>query len=121
MWLVVESIKKKSLAMPGSKLRTAHRYMPLKSRSRVLTPRNIFFFQAEDGIRYGTVTGVQTCALPILSVRPRRRGRDYARIWNRELNESPLKTITRAQSEKLGAALAARDPRIIVEWAMRYG
>src|SRR5689334_10914283 len=26
-----------------------------------------FFFQAEDGIRDGTVTGVQTCALPILS------------------------------------------------------
>src|SRR5689334_23062903 len=25
----------------------------------------IFFFQAEDGIRDGTVTGVQTCALPI--------------------------------------------------------
>src|SRR5689334_3916534 len=24
-----------------------------------------FFFQAEDGIRGGTVTGVQTCALPI--------------------------------------------------------
>src|SRR2546430_5606666 len=27
----------------------------------------IFFFQAEDGIRDLTVTGVQTCALPILS------------------------------------------------------
>src|SRR6266581_4380154 len=26
----------------------------------------IFFFQAEDGIRDGRVTGVQTCALPIL-------------------------------------------------------
>src|SRR5256885_6329276 len=26
-----------------------------------------FFFQAEDGIRYYKVTGVQTCALPILS------------------------------------------------------
>src|SRR5689334_16815906 len=26
---------------------------------------NIVFFQAEDGIRGGTVTGVQTCALPI--------------------------------------------------------
>src|SRR6266481_9221954 len=26
-----------------------------------------FFFQAEDGIRDGTVTGVQTCALPIWS------------------------------------------------------
>src|SRR5256884_9620153 len=25
-----------------------------------------FFFQAEDGIRYVAVTGVQTCALPIL-------------------------------------------------------
>src|SRR5271166_7121037 len=25
----------------------------------------LFFFQAEDGIRYGHVTGVQTCALPI--------------------------------------------------------
>src|SRR5215510_12860116 len=27
--------------------------------------RGIFFFQAEDGIRDGHVTGVQTCALPI--------------------------------------------------------
>src|SRR5207248_6319757 len=27
----------------------------------------LFFFQAEDGIRDRTVTGVQTCALPILS------------------------------------------------------
>jgi protoporphyrin/coproporphyrin ferrochelatase len=59
--------------------------------------------------------------LIILSVRPRRRGRDYDRIWNREKNESPLKTITRGQAEKLGAALAARDRRIVVDWAMRYG
>src|SRR5439155_13565357 len=29
---------------------------------------SIFFFQAEDGIRDGHVTGVQTCALPIFSV-----------------------------------------------------
>src|SRR5690625_7392541 len=28
----------------------------------------IFFFQAEDGIRDGHVTGVQTCALPILAM-----------------------------------------------------
>src|SRR5207248_7730885 len=27
-----------------------------------------FFFQAEDGIRDRTVTGVQTCALPILQL-----------------------------------------------------
>src|SRR2546427_1198003 len=30
----------------------------------------IFFFQAEDGIRDLTVTGVQTCALPIWDLRP---------------------------------------------------
>src|SRR5699024_11561021 len=28
-----------------------------------------FFFQAEDGIRDRNVTGVQTCALPILNIR----------------------------------------------------
>src|SRR5690606_39866147 len=33
----------------------------------------IFFFQAEDGIRDFHVTGVQTCALPILELRWRRR------------------------------------------------
>src|SRR6266481_8718610 len=33
---------------------------------------SFFFFQAEDGIRDGTVTGVQTCALPILPHRHRR-------------------------------------------------
>src|SRR5689334_23968592 len=32
-----------------------------------------FFFQAEDGIRDGTVTGVQTCALPIFWRRAARR------------------------------------------------
>src|SRR5699024_11557232 len=31
-----------------------------------------FFFQAEDGIRVRNVTGVQTCALPILAISQRR-------------------------------------------------
>src|SRR5262249_49343157 len=55
------------------------------------------------------------------SVRPGRKGRDYDKIWNRERNESPLMTITRAQAEKLGALLQPLDARIRVEWAMRYG
>jgi len=59
--------------------------------------------------------------LIILSVRPGRKGRDYDKIWNRERNESPLMTITRAQAEKLSAMLQGIEPRIIVEWAMRYG
>ncbi len=58
--------------------------------------------------------------LIILSVRPGRKGKDYEKIWNRERNESPLKTITRSQAEKLAAALAD-DARISVDWAMRYG
>src|SRR5688572_29797329 len=39
--------------------------------------------------------------LIILTVRPGRKGKDYATIWNNERNEGPLKTITRAQAEKL--------------------
>src|ERR1700709_2694958 len=42
----------------------------------------------------------------ILNTRPRRKARDYLKIWNTDKNESPLKTITRAQSDKLAAALA---------------
>src|SRR5207253_8682283 len=33
-------------------------------------PFSCFFFQAEDGIRDGHVTGVQTCALPIFAPTP---------------------------------------------------
>src|SRR5262249_59498710 len=39
----------------------------------------------------------------ILPRRPRRKGLDYEKIWNRERNESPLKTITRAQADQLAA------------------
>jgi len=59
--------------------------------------------------------------LIILSVRPRRKGRDYDKIWNRERDESPLKTVTRSQSEKLATTLIQVSPRIVVDWGMRYG
>jgi protoporphyrin/coproporphyrin ferrochelatase len=59
--------------------------------------------------------------LIILSVRPGRKGKDYDKIWNRERNESPLMTITRAQAEKLAVLLQPVDWRITVDWAMRYG
>jgi len=54
----------------------------------------------------------------ILTVRPGRKGKDYAKIWNTERNEGPLKTITRSKAEKLARLLG--DERIIVDWAMRY-
>ena len=53
----------------------------------------------------------------ILTFRPQKSGHAYAKIWNRELNESPLKTITRSQAGKL----AQRLPGVMVDWAMRYG
>jgi ferrochelatase len=56
----------------------------------------------------------------ILNTRPRRKARDYQKIWNTENNESPLKTITRAQSSRLAEAIADHD-HIVVDWAMRYG
>src|SRR2546430_8504254 len=53
-----------------------------------------FFFQAEDGIRDLTVTGVQTCALPICD-----DARSLARFpWER-------------QSSGTSAAMTARSPR----------
>src|ERR1700681_3735415 len=56
----------------------------------------------------------------ILRVRPARKARDYLKIWNTEKNESPLKTITRSQSDKLARSIADHD-HIEVDWAMRYG
>jgi ferrochelatase len=59
--------------------------------------------------------------LIILTVRPGRKGRDYDKIWNKQRNESPIKTITRSQSDKLEEMLAKVDRRVRVDWAMRYG
>ena len=57
----------------------------------------------------------------ILPIRPRKKARDYAAIWNHERNESPLKTITRSQAEKLARALEPLGKHLVIDWAMRYG
>ncbi|TWH00157.1 ferrochelatase [Mesorhizobium sp. J18] len=56
----------------------------------------------------------------VLNTRPKRSGALYRNIWNRERDESPLRTFTRSQGEKLAAALAAHE-NVVVDWAMRYG
>ncbi|MGB3865285.1 MAG: ferrochelatase [Xanthobacteraceae bacterium] len=56
----------------------------------------------------------------ILPRRPAAKAKDYLKIWNTAQNESPLKTISRAQADKLAAALDDPD-RVVVDWAMRYG
>src|SRR5579862_2023832 len=67
---------------------------------------SFFFFQAEDGIRDGTVTGVQTCALPICPG-PGRAGVDlplHGKGWKylRGLD----KTGRQGQPGQVGAAAA---------------
>ncbi len=56
----------------------------------------------------------------VLNTRPKRSGAAYRKIWNVERDESPLRTFTRSQTEKLGEALADK-PDVVVDWAMRYG
>src|SRR5438309_11594135 len=61
----------------------------------------IFFFQAEDGIRDGTVTGVQTCALPICV-------RRFLRRAGGERGEVLLQVRRRARQRVVGAHAAVR-------------
>lgn len=56
--------------------------------------------------------------LVILSVRPRRSGANYDKIWDRTENDSPLRIISRRQAEKLQARLG---PAAVVDFGMRYG
>ena len=56
----------------------------------------------------------------VLVRRPFSSGEKYRSIWNEEKNESPLRTITRSQAEKLAAAFASQH-QIVIDWAMRYG
>jgi len=56
----------------------------------------------------------------VLVRRPTASGAKYRSIWNEELDESPLRTITWSQAEKVAAALGHLT-EIVVDWAMRYG
>src|SRR5207248_8563385 len=79
-----------------------------------------FFFQAEDGIRDRTVTGVQTCALPILPAIPgaREAVERLAAHWplglasssNRKLIELALELLG-VRSEERRVGKECRTPR----------
>jgi protoporphyrin/coproporphyrin ferrochelatase len=56
----------------------------------------------------------------ILPLRSRRKAHDYRTIWNHEKDESPIKTITRSQAEKLAGILESHGEHVIIDWAMRY-
>jgi protoporphyrin/coproporphyrin ferrochelatase len=79
------------------------------------------FLHDKRVIEQDTITWKFILNAIILPLRPGRKGLDYQKIWNNEKNESPLKTITHSQADKLTAALAPHGNRIVVDWAMRYG
>src|SRR5699024_11716717 len=84
-----------------------------------------FFFQAEDGIRYRNVTGVQTCALPIslswetrtstssVSARLRPAARSARRTWR----------VTPASALLVSGWVLSRDGRLaeLIGFASRCG
>lgn len=55
---------------------------------------------------------------PILTFRPARSAKAYAKIWDYERNESPLRTYARSQSDKLQQVFG---DSVEIEWAFRYG
>lgn len=60
--------------------------------------------------------------LIILTKRPFSSGAAYKSIWNEEANESPLLTITKAQTAKIKTAMQARyGDDVMVNFCMRYG
>ena len=60
--------------------------------------------------------------LIILTKRPFSSGAAYKSIWNEEANESPLLTITKAQTAKIKIAMQARyGDDVMVDFCMRYG
>src|SRR6266581_8698478 len=66
-----------------------------------------FFFQAEDGIRDGRVTGVQTCALPIYAVDAALRGESGV-VGQDEGRDDELRVI---EFERIGRASCREECR----------
>jgi len=56
----------------------------------------------------------------VLNTRPGKVGKAYETIWNKDRNESYLRTYTRSQAELMAEALKDHS-NVIVDWAMRYG
>jgi len=56
----------------------------------------------------------------VLTRRPHKVGKAYEEIWNKDLDESYLRTFTREQADKMAEALSG-FPDLKVDWAMRYG
>ena len=58
----------------------------------------------------------------ILTIRPSKSGANYKTIWNHDINESPLLTITKQQTAAIKASVEALyGDKVMVDYCMRYG
>src|SRR5437764_11292489 len=80
----------------------------------ILSRENFFFFQSEDGIRDPSVTGVQTCALPILGPASSAYGQDFSESARR----SDFKAF--CQDFQDNYAFIDRPERPWKTWNVRY-
>ena len=91
----------------GTSRRDLRRYLKeFLSDQRVIEKRGVLWWLVLNGL-----------------IIPRRAGksaRSYAMIWDNQRDESPLRTITRAQAQEVSAAFSSQ-PQLVVDWAMRYG
>src|SRR2546430_168362 len=86
---------------------------------------HFFFFQAEDGIRDLTVTGVQTCALPISRALPKEESRsaplfslEKERSWARAIIVACRRGIPRRMAKPTRfAGPAASEPIATKSWS----
>jgi protoporphyrin/coproporphyrin ferrochelatase len=91
----------------GTDYKSMRRYLrEFLSDKRVIEWSRLFWYP----ILYGIV----------LNTRPGKVGKAYESIWNKDLDESYLRTYTRNQAEKMAASFADM-PNVTVDWAMRYG
>src|SRR2546430_12355208 len=96
---------------PSAGVRSGQLVEVLSSR-RGLRVRYFFFFQAEDGIRDLTVTGVQTCALPI-SPADRRRDHDHVGPVHEALVHGGELVLRVALGDGAGPGAGVRGLRIV--------
>src|SRR5690606_9779864 len=91
----------------GTDYRSVRRYLAeFLSDRRVIEWSRLYWYP----ILYGIV----------LNKRPQKVGKAYEEIWNKDRNESYLRTYTRSQGELMTERLNDL-PNVIVDWAMRYG
>src|SRR5437764_15210124 len=75
--------------------------------SSCLCSRQFFFFQAEDGIRDTSVTGVQTCALPISQLLLMKRRIDDWPFWL-AVNSIAVPLYARSEERRVGKECRCR-------------